>query len=55
MAGGVGLLGVRLLVSLLSSRAMIKPARVTRIAVIFRYQGIVIIGVLVRGMLREMI
>lgn len=39
--------------SLLSSRAIIKPVSVTRIAVIFRYQGMVMIGAVVGGMLSE--
>lgn len=46
-----GLNGIRLLVSLLSSRAIVKPRIVTRIAVVFRYIGIVIMNVLVVGKL----
>lgn len=35
-----GLFSFRLLVKLLSSKAMVKPEIVTRIAVVFRYHGI---------------
>lgn len=49
----VGLVGVRLLVSLLSSSAVASPARVTIMAVIFRWGGIVITWMLVVGILWE--
>lgn len=51
---GEGFVGVRLLVRLFRSNAITNPVMVTMSAVVFRYQGIVIIWMVVGGMLYEM-
>lgn len=50
---GEGLMGVRLLVSLFSSRAVVNPITVTMMAIIFRYKGMVITWMLVGGMFSD--
>lgn len=45
----------RLYVRLFSSKAIVNPIRVTKIAVVFKYQGIVITWIDVVGMLYVMI
>ena len=49
-----GVVCFRFCVAVLSSRATIKPSRVTSMAVIFRYIGMVICGIVVGVMLFEM-